>query len=232
MADTLAVPSASPCSVHPTLAELGAALSGHARLDLPALPGRTNHIGTGVLVPLVWGSDPECIVTVRADHLRHHAGETCFPGGRPDPGDADLCATALREAHEELGIDGAVVLGELSSVPLFTSDYRLHPFVASVPAGTLTPNHGEVAHVLRLSLRQILHQPHIEAIAWTHEGIRGLSPVFELGGHRMYGGTAHVFYELLCVCAPLFGREVPPLTPGRLEWSDVMVARRAVRSAQ
>jgi hypothetical protein len=56
-----------------------------------------------------------------------------------------------------------------------------------------------------------------------------MSPVFELGAHRMYGGTAHVFYELLCVCAPLFGREVPPLRTGRLDWSDVMVASASKR---
>jgi 8-oxo-dGTP pyrophosphatase MutT (NUDIX family) len=148
----------------PTLQDLREALRVHGRLDLPALPGRTNHIATGVLVPLLWGDEPECIVTVRATHLRHHAGETCFPGGRPDPGDAGLCQTALREAREELGIEGATIVGELSSVPLFTSDYRLHPFVAAVPSAELTPNLGEVAHVIHMRIAEILAQPHIEAI--------------------------------------------------------------------
>lgn len=209
-----------------TPAALTEALASHARVDMPALPGRTNHLKSGVLLPLVWPrpGEPQVIATVRAAHLRRHAGEVCFPGGRPDPGDADLEATALREAREELGIDGAEVLGELSSVPLYTSEYRLFPFVARVGDAPFVINHDEVATVLRLSLGAVLAQETIEAIPWRHQGQSGLSPIFRAGEHVIFGATAYALHELLVVSAPLFGRRVPTLAAGDLSWSDVLPA--------
>ncbi len=68
-----------------------------------------------VLLPLYgWPDDePGLVFTERRADLRRHAGEISFPGGRRDPGDADLSATALREAQEEIGLDPAIVeLGE------------------------------------------------------------------------------------------------------------------------
>jgi 8-oxo-dGTP pyrophosphatase MutT (NUDIX family) len=207
----------------PTADEVRAALAVHPRLDVPALPGRKNDRETGVLVPLVWSPEPVCVLTVRAAHLRHHAGEVAFPGGVPDASDADLSATALREAAEELGITGARVLGELSSIPLYTSDYRLRPFVAEVPPGELRPNPDEVAAVLLVPVAEMLARPHVDAIPWDVGGVAGMSPVFQLDGHVLYGATAHSFYELLLVLAPLFGAEPQPLRPTGIRWQDVMV---------
>jgi len=206
----------------PTPEAVARCLEAHARVDFPALPGRRNHMRSGVLVPLVWSPEPVCLATVRAATLRHHASEVCFPGGRPDTGDVDLRATALREAHEELGIEGARVLGELSSVPLYTSDFRLHPFVAAIEERPLRVNEAEVAHVLRIPLRELLERGSVDAIPWQAGDFEGLSPVFELGDHRMYGATAHAFYELLCVVARAFELEAPPLRAGTLRWSDVL----------
>ncbi len=206
----------------PTPDDFAAALARHTKLALDPLPGRKNHLSTGVLVPLRFTPEPTCIVTVRSAALRHHAGEVCFPGGRPDPADRDLCATALREAREELGIDAARVLGELSSMPLYTSDYRLHPFVAAVAEAPLRPSEREVAEVLLVPLRHELERGIADAIPWSHEDQHGLSPAFALGRHVMFGATAHTFYELLCVAAPLFGLDAPTLSPGRFQWSDLL----------
>jgi 8-oxo-dGTP pyrophosphatase MutT (NUDIX family) len=206
----------------PTPESLATVLAAHARFEFPALPGRTNHLESGVLVPLLFDPEPVCVVTVRAATLRAHAGEVCFPGGRPDVDDRDLRATALREAKEELDIDDAVVLGELSSIPLFTSDYRLYPFVASIAKSPVRKSTEEVAEILHIPLRSQIERSAIDAIPWSHEGQSGLSPAFALDRHVMYGATAHTFYELLCVIAPLFGLEAPPLAPGRFQWSDVL----------
>ena len=66
--------------------------------------------------------------------IGRHAGQIAFPGGALDPGEESLDA-ALREAHEEIGLDrGQVrVLGRLSEVIVLTTPFRLTPWVASVP---------------------------------------------------------------------------------------------------
>lgn len=207
----------------PDKAAVRAALAAHRPIEVPALPGRRNDRPAGILVPLAWDPDPVVLLTLRGAHLRRHAGEVSFPGGRPDPQDRSLEATALREAREELGIEGAEVLGRLSSMPLYTSEFRLVPFVAAVPAVEPRPDPAEVAAVLRLRVAEVLALPRLEAIPYTLEGREHLSPVFYVGRHAVYGGTAHTLLELLEVLAPLFGAGVPPLVPSGLQWHEVMV---------
>ena len=205
--------------------QVRAALARHQRVDMPALPGRTNHLRSGVVVPLIWDAGRlSCVATLRSDTLRNHAGEVCFPGGRPEPDDDDLVQTALREANEELGIEGAEILGALSTIPLYTSDYRLCPFVAAVPRQDLTPNPAEVAAILRLDVAEHLARPHVDAIPWTHPetGHQHMSPVFPMEGVLMFGATAHTFRELLEVLAPPMRMEAPPLRAGRFGWRDVL----------
>ncbi len=72
-------------------------------------------VDAAVLLPLYgWPDDgPGLVFTERRADMRRHAGEISFPGGRHDPGDADLSTTALREAEEEIGLDPAeVTIGE------------------------------------------------------------------------------------------------------------------------
>lgn len=205
--------------------DLRAALGAHTPIEHAPLPGRTNHLRAGVLAPLVWRPEPIAILTLRPPHLRH-GGEVSFPGGKPEPQDLDLVDTALREAREELGISGAQVLGRLSSIPLFTSDFRIEPWVAAVPDAPLRPSPDEVAEVIEQPLRALLEAPSVDAVPYTLDGQEHLSPVFFPGGHVLYGATAHALFELLEVAAPLFGLPVPPLVPGRLGWGDLMPRER------
>jgi 8-oxo-dGTP pyrophosphatase MutT (NUDIX family) len=205
--------------------DVRSALRRHLVIHHPALPGRRNHLDAGVMVPLQWGSDGvHVLLTRRASTLSLHAGEVSFPGGRPDPEDADLEATACREAQEELGIAEVDVLGPLSSMPVYTSDYRLHPFVAAVHDETIEPQPSEVAEVLRLDVAALVGQGDIEAIPYTFKGMDGLSPLFRAGADSLvFGATAHTLLELLEVLAPLItGEPLPRPTISALGWQDVI----------
>jgi len=123
-----------------------------------------------VLVPLCLDAlaRPSVLLCVRAAHLRAHAGEICFPGGRADPGDADAAATALREAQEELGLEPAwvTILGEMSPV-LSSGRMAVTPVVGAVDviggaglepldASRLVLNSSEVAAAFALPLEHLL----------------------------------------------------------------------------
>ncbi|MCA9692820.1 MAG: CoA pyrophosphatase [Myxococcales bacterium] len=207
----------------PTPDQVAAALAEHVRKDMAALPGRHNTLRAGILVPLVWRGELECVLTERCAKLRHHGGEVSFPGGRPEPDDVDLAATAVRETHEEIGVADVRLLGELSSVPLYTSEFRLVPFVAALPDQPMRPAEGEVAAILRFSIRAELERGWSHGIPWEHGDARFVSPVYELEGRIVYGGTAEVLGELVRVLAPLYGRPAPELRPGRYTWPEVLV---------
>jgi 8-oxo-dGTP pyrophosphatase MutT (NUDIX family) len=91
-----------------------------------------------VLVPVYRDADGELrvVLVVRADDGGLHGGQLGLPGGKPERGDADLRATALREAEEEVGLDPAAVeiVAELAPFDTRATGWRVHPFLARVPA--------------------------------------------------------------------------------------------------
>ena len=192
---------------------------------MPPFPGRLNNKKAAVLVPLIWGQDIEIVVTIRASKMRQHAGEVAFPGGRPDPGDSSLLATAVREAEEEIGLEAYEPLGRLSSVPLYLSDYRMEPFVAAVPLQVFRPAPAEVEAIRFLSLGELLSRPFIDVIPYVHHGVEHYFPVLDVGQRFMYGATAFTFLEVLTVLADASGRKLPELRSGKYQWSDVRHGR-------
>lgn len=218
----------APLAPDPQLDALAATLAAYTPPQVPALPGRTNHLRGGVLAPLVAdGGGLVLLLTVRALHLRSHAGEVSYPGGQPSPEDADLTATALREAHEELGLRTARLLGRLSEMPLGTSDWRICPTVAQVDPAELRPDPGEVHSLLRLPLGALLDADAIEGVRFPLPPSYGVdsifSPIFEGvddngDQRRVYGGTAHSVLELLGLVAQALGRPLPPERVGGWSW--------------
>jgi 8-oxo-dGTP pyrophosphatase MutT (NUDIX family) len=104
-----------------------------------------------VLAVLIEEPEPALLFTERAATLSRHPGEVSFPGGLTEPQDAGLVATALRETHEEIGLDPALpdVLGALPPIHTFVSGVLVTPFVAVVRAlPELRESRAEIARVI------------------------------------------------------------------------------------
>jgi 8-oxo-dGTP pyrophosphatase MutT (NUDIX family) len=127
-----------------------------------------------VLVPLV--RRPEglaVLLTRRTDHLNDHAGQVSFPGGRTDPGDADAIATALREAHEEVGIerDEVEVIGRLPTYTTVTA-YEVTPVVGLLdPPRSLAMDAFEVAEVFEVPLAFLMDPANHRRHSFTFQDI-------------------------------------------------------------
>ncbi len=154
-----------------------------------------------VLLPLYgWPDEPGLVFTERRADLRRHAGEISFPGGRKDKADADLVATALREAQEEIGLDPAAVeLGDaLPPTNTFVTGYRVHPFVGHIPHPAelnLEPNPAEVETVLTFSLDTLRKSYEIRRL--VRRGLPIHTPTYEVEGHLIWGATARILGDLL-----------------------------------
>ncbi len=168
----------------------------------------TGHVEAGprqsaVLVALfdVVG-EAHVLLTRRASHLRTHRSEVSFPGGRADDGDASPWHTAVREAHEEVGLDasGARRIGELDRFVTVGSGSLVHPFVAVVEQpGELNPHPGEVEAILRVPLAELLRDDVFREELWPFEGRYRPITFFELVGDTVWGATAAMLRQLLAV---------------------------------
>jgi len=158
-------------------------------------------VEAAVLLPLYgWPDEPGLVFTERRADLRRHAGEISFPGGRRDPGDADLGDTALREAQEEIGLDpGAVELGEeLPATNTFVTGYRIHPFVGHIPHPrdlSLQPNPAEVETVLTFSCEVLRESYAMRRL--VRRGVPIHTPTYEIEGQLIWGATARILGDLI-----------------------------------
>ena len=151
-----------------------------------------------VLIGIVDQEAPSLLMTVRSQNLRQHAGQISFPGGGLEAADIDVTAAAIRETHEEIGIDPACIqpIGFLTDHMMF-SGFRVTPVVALVrPGFVLAPNTHEVAGVFELPLGLVLA---IESYRQGQRVVRELSvDVWELpfGEYHVWGATAGILMNL------------------------------------
>lgn len=164
--------------------------------------------GAAVLVPLVAREDGYgMVLTRRAADLRRQPGDIAFPGGMIDPGDPSELAAALREGHEEIGLDpgGVRVLGQLDD-RLTVQRFRLVPFVALIPSSTPLRAGPEVDEIFEVPLSTLLH-PDCEATEVQRSqqlpGGRGVvSRVvfrYRYRDYDIWGLTARIIRDLLDV---------------------------------
>lgn len=161
-------------------------------------PARTDKDQAAVLIPVY--VDPQgdwrLVLTKRPDTMPTHAGHIAYPGGRPDPGDAGVVETALREAEEEVGIDpdNVEVLGFLP--PIDTVQFRLMvvPVVGRLPGRpTLTPSPREVVRTYDPKLEDLADEARWHFEMWQDHKVW----FYELEGDSLWGATAMMTRRLL-----------------------------------
>ncbi len=175
------------------------------RLRNSLLPARTDEPvpeglrAAAVLVPLrILPDGIHVVLARRTEAVPHHKGQICFPGGSRDPSDPDMCATALREAEEEMGISPVDVelLGAMTGVPTVTG-FFIRPVVALIPSATrfrLSPF--EMAETFDVPLS---HFSRFELYRVAPHDFMGESSrlyFLDFGRHIIWGATAKILHDL------------------------------------
>jgi len=152
-----------------------------------------------VLIPIVARPAPTLLFTVRTDTLSSHKGQIAFPGGAVDPGDGSAAAAALRETHEEIGVDpvGVEIVGELDAFPTFVSGYVVTPVIGWLSEEpTITPNPAEVAEVLHVPVADLVEDIRSEA-GFTHAERTYPTEAWIWNDHVIWGVTARILRSFL-----------------------------------
>ena len=153
----------------------------------------------GVLVALRAAADgPRVVLTKRASGLKHHPGQIAFPGGKQDDGDADLTATALREAQEEIALapDNVRVLGLLPPHETVTG-FAVTPVLAWVERPfDAVPEPGEVEEVFEVPLDHVADTGRysVQSRRWRGQDRRYY--VVPYGPYYIWGATARMLRTL------------------------------------
>jgi 8-oxo-dGTP pyrophosphatase MutT (NUDIX family) len=166
------------------------------------VPAGARHAAALVLI-YAGPAGPTIPLTVRHNDLPHHPGQVSLPGGGIDARESAQAA-ALREAHEEVGIEPARVrvLGPLSSLWVVVSNFVVQPFVGVTdgrPTFRLAPR--EVEALVEVPLRDLADLSRVKSERRTRDGIVIDVPFFDLAGHRVWGATAMILGEFRALLA-------------------------------
>ena len=150
-----------------------------------------------VLVAITDRTEPGLILTLRRDDLRTHAGQVAFPGGRIDAGETP-CQAALREAHEELGLEPAkvTILGEADPYRTVTG-YQVTPVVGLIPPDlSLNPNPAEVEAWFEAPLDFVLDPANQRRMTADYQGRMRHYYRIDWQDRRIWGATAAMLVNL------------------------------------
>lgn len=158
-----------------------------------------NFRSAAVLVPIILRADtPYVVLTVRGANLRKHAGQISFPGGSSEPQDESLVATALRESHEEIGLQPADVkiLGYLDDYPTVTG-FRVTPVVGLLDAeATMRPDGVEVSEIFEVPLTHLAEDKNYQRDTLMREGLEVPYYAIAHEHYKIWGATAGMLRDL------------------------------------
>lgn len=151
-----------------------------------------------VLVPIIDNPEPTVLLTQRAQHLPDHPGQVSFPGGKIDKGDANPCASALRETMEEIGLDRPHIepMGYLD-LYMTTLGYRIVPVIARVKPGFhLNLNPAEVDSTFEVPLAFLMDQANVQRHSREWQGMTRHYYAITFGERYIWGVTAGILRNL------------------------------------
>jgi 8-oxo-dGTP pyrophosphatase MutT (NUDIX family) len=175
-------------------------------------PGKT----AAVLVPFLDLPEPQLVLTRRADHLPQHAGQVSFPGGAAEDDDRSAVQTALREAHEEIGLPPELArpIGFLDRMDTI-SDYRVLPVVALVaPSVVWLPDKREVAEVFTVPASIALDRARFEEQHVEHDGRSYSIWSLPWKDYNIWGATAAMLMNLIVRMEKTSGHKQPGIRSG------------------
>jgi 8-oxo-dGTP pyrophosphatase MutT (NUDIX family) len=156
------------------------------------------NTAAAVLIPVIAHSELTVLFTQRTTHLKSHAGQVSFPGGRAEPGDASAEFTALREAGEEIGLaaERVEILARLPDYRTRTG-FRVTPVVGLVtPPLELAPDPREVESVFEVPLDFLLDPKNHQRRTREYQGKQVGYYVFEYQERVIWGATAGMLVNL------------------------------------
>lgn len=155
----------------------------------------TNNLASILVV--IYGKEPTIVMTEKPKHLKLHAGEISFPGGKLDPNDSDLLETALRETREEIGLRilKNQVIGQLEPVVTLNSGFTILPFVSIVDEITSLSANSEVEKILHIPLNSFL-KTMADDLNPTHKRIQEMY-TFEYQNKIIWGASARILRQIV-----------------------------------
>ena len=183
-----------PAALLPVILDAG---GPRPRPSWPAPDGTSRPAAVLILLYPDDEGEARVVLTERADRGGHHSGEVSFPGGRAEPGDADVTGTALREAAEEIGLDPAEadlrVLGTLPVQWIPVSNYTVTPVVAvAARRPSMTLQASEVAAILEPAVGAFLPDGDLVIVERELRGWPLRYAAYPVEGLRVWGMTARV----------------------------------------
>ncbi|MBV1909137.1 MAG: CoA pyrophosphatase [Kangiellaceae bacterium] len=172
-----------------------------AFMEASGKPVATEFKQAGVLIPLVYNQSNkgwDVILTRRALHLKHHAGEISFPGGRFEKKDLNLKTTAIRETVEEIGLkeDQIEVIGRLPQQSTI-SQYRVTPYIGIVSNDyQLRIDENEVVEAFSIPLQFAINPDNHQIVNHQLSGQTFSYFVIQYNNYRVWGATAQMIIRL------------------------------------